>query len=379
MKNTLVALAALSTLGAYAQSTVQISGILNAGVARSNAGVLSVGGLKGDRNNITFDAVEDMGNGTKALAKIQFRPNIADGTTSYTSTAASTESYAGGSLTEQIMAGLSDSTLGTIKVGRFTNDIGTHDFSVFEDSKHGTNASAAAYGRMSGQVQWTSPTIAGFTVSAINAKAKANCYTPAGGAGFGTASGIDYCTYSATGINNFGAGVLTYANGAWLLQGASIGGLYGDKNTRLSARFTMGDGTKLYYGMYKQSGAVGTLLSTMSTTALYTMPVAYNATYGWQSHTATELGVSKPVGAFTFRAGYLLTNNDVGYTTSAAAVTDGTTKISKYSLGAEYAFSKRTMLMTQVGKASNSSAAVAVGGAQFSSGQTYFVGMQTSF
>ena len=366
-------------MGAYAQSTVQISGILNAGVASSNAHVLSVAQLKGDRNNITFDVTEDMGNGTKAIGKIQFRFNPTTGTTGYSSTLASTEQFNGGTLAEQTMVGFTDNTLGTVKIGRFTNDVGTHDFSVFEDSGQGTNASAAAYGRLSGTVQWTSPTYGGFKVSAINAKAAANCYTPAGGAGFGTTSGINYCTYSATGINNFGAGVLTYENGPWLFQGASIGGLYGDKDTRLSARYTMDDGTKLYYGMYKQSGAVGTLITTMTTTATNLIPVAYNAMYGWQAHTATELGVSKPVGAFTFRAGYLTNNNDIGYTTSAAAVTDGTTKYSKVSLGAEYNLSKRTMLMTQMGKASNSSAAIAAGAAQFSSGSTYFAGMQHSF
>jgi len=379
MKKTLVALAALSTLGAYAQSTVQISGIVNGGYGRANTGVVSAQGLKGDRNNLTFDITEDMGGGTSAIGKVQFRWSMLDGTTGYTSTYASTEAYNGGSLVEQTMVGLKDTTWGTIKIGRFTNDLGSHDAGVFEDSKHGTNASHAAYGRLSGQVQWTSPTINGFTVSAINAKAAANCFTPAGGAGFGTSSGINYCTYSATGINNFGAAVLTFANGPWLLQAANIGGLYGDKDTRLTARYTMSNGAKLYYGMYKQSGSVGTLLSSMPTTAVYTMPVGYNATYGWQAHTATELGASLPVGAFTFRAGYLTNNNDIGYTTSAAAVTDGTTKFSKVSLGAEYNFSKRTLAIVQMGKGSNSSAAVAAGGAYFSSGSTYFAGMQHSF
>jgi len=379
MKKTLVALAALSTLGAYAQSTVQISGILNAGVASSNAHVLSVAQLKGDRNNITFDVTEDMGNGTKAIGKIQFRFNPATGTTGYSSTLAATEVYNGGTLMEQTMVGFTDNTLGTVKIGRFTNDVGTHDYSVFEDSSQGTNASAAAYGRLSGTVQWTSPTYGGFKVSAINAKAAANCYTPAGGAGFGTTPGINYCTYSATGFNNFGAGVLTYENGPLLLQGASIGGLYGDKDTRLSARYTMGSGTKLYYGMYKQSGAVGTLITTMTTTATNLIPVAYNATYGWQSHTNTELGASVPVGAFTFRAAYLTSNNDIGYSGAQVAVTDGTTKYSKVSLGGEYNLSKRTMAMAQMGKGTNGSAAIAAGGSVYSSGSTYWLGMQHSF
>jgi len=117
----------------------------------------------------------------------------------------------------------------------------------------------------------------------------------------------------------------------------------------------------------------------MTTTATNLIPVAYNATYGWQSHTNTELGASVPVGAFTFRAAYLTSNNDIGYSGAQVAVTDGTTKYSKVSLGGEYNFSKRTMAMAQMGKGTNGSAAIAAGGAVYSSGSTYWLGMQHSF
>ena len=374
MKKTLVALAAVSAVSAFAQSAVTISGIVNYGVQRSGAtGVQTLGGIKGDRNNLTFDVKEDLGGGTNAIAKMQFRFNSQDGTTGYASTSGYEYSNSA-SLMEQTMIGLTSASLGTVKFGRFTNDLGTHDFSVWEDSKMGTNASHAMYGRLSGTVQYTSPNISGFTFSAINAKAANNCWGNAGGAtGGGLITGINYCTYSSTGINNFGAAAITYANGPVLAQVATIGGLYGDKDTRLSLRYTLASGTNLYVGQYKQSGTVGGLLSLVSQT-YSTVPVATSTTYGIQGHTATELGVSIPVDAFTLRAGYLTNNNDLDVSKS-----DGTTKLSKVSLGGEYNLSKRTMIMVQGGKVSNTSSALYAGGSLWTAGASYFVGMQHSF
>ena len=67
MKKTLVALAALAATGAYAQAT--ITGSINVGYKNSAAGVGSVGGLKGDRNHLTFTASEDIGNGMKEIGR----------------------------------------------------------------------------------------------------------------------------------------------------------------------------------------------------------------------------------------------------------------------------------------------------------------------
>jgi len=373
MKKTLVAIAALTAVSAFAQSAVTISGAINYGVQRSGAtGVQSLGGIKGDRNNLTFDVKEEMGGGTNAIAKMQFRFTSSDGTTGYASTSGYEYSNSA-SLMEQTMVGLSSGSFGTVKFGRFTNDLGTHDFSVFEDSKFGTNASNAMYGRLSGTVQYTSPAIAGFTFSAINAKAANNCYgNPGGATGGGLVTGINYCTYSTTGINNFGAAAITYSNGPVLAQAASIGGLYGDKDTRLSLRYTLAGGTNLYVGQYKQSGTVGGNISTNA--SAYGIPVATSTTYGLLGHTSTELGVSVPVAAFTLRAAYLTNNNDLDI-----SKTDGTSKVSKFSLGGEYNLSKRTMIMVQGGKVSNSTATLASNGTVWTPGASYFVGMQHSF
>jgi len=379
MKKTLVAIATLSAVSAFAQSAVTISGIVNYGVQRSGAtGVQTLGGIKGDRNNLSFDVTEDMGGDLKTIAKIQARFASDTGSTGYALTSATPELATNTSLFEQTMVGLTSASMGTVKFGRFTNDLGSHDYSVFEDSKFGTNASNAMYGRLSGTIQYTSPTIAGIKVSLINAKAASNCWgSPGGATGGGLITGVKYCTYSSTGINNFGAAAITYENGPILAQAATIGGVVGDKNTRLSLRYTLASGTKLYAGMYKQSGAVGTPLSAQSAT-YSTIPVAITTSMGIQAHTSTELGVSVPFGAVTLRAGYLTNNNDLGYV-SGVAVTDGTTKVSKFSLGGEYALSKRTMLMVQGGKTSNSTTVLASNSSGYTIGASYFVGMQHSF
>ena len=378
MKKTLVALAAFSAVSAFAQSTVTISGSINYGVQRSGAtGVQTLGAVKGDRNNLSFDVSEDMGGGTSAIAKMQFRFLSQDGGTGYASTNAYEFSNSA-SLMEQTMVGLTSSSMGTVKFGRFTNDLGTHDFSVWEDAKFGTNASNAMYGRLSGSVQYTSPTVSGFKVGLINAKAANNCWgNPGGATGGGVITGINYCTYSSTGINNFGAAVITYANGPVLAQAATIGGLYGDKDTRLSLRYELSNGTKVYAGSYKQTGAVGLPIAAVAST-YSTSPVAITTSMGLQAHTSTEFGVSVPVGAFTLRASYLMNNNDLAYVTGVAT-TDGTTKVNKASLGGEYSLSKRTMIMVQGGKVSNSTATLAASNALYTPGASYFVGMQHTF
>ena len=381
MKKTLVALAAFSAVSAFAQSAVTISGIINYGVYRSGDSSVfnpqTFGAIKGDRNNLSFDVKEEMGGGTNAIAKMQFRFNSADGTTGYASTGGYDYSNSA-SLMEQTMVGLTSASMGTVKFGRFTNDLGTHDFSVFEDSKVGTNASNAMYGRLSATTQYTSPNISGFTIGLIGAKSTQNCWGNAGGAtGGGIRTGINYCSYSATGSTNFGATLLTYSNGPVLAQAAAISGLYGDKNTRLSLRYELSNGTKLYFGSYKQTGNVGSISAAVAQTYA-TVPVALTTSMGLQAHTSTELGVSVPVGQITLRAGYLTNNNDLGIT-SGVAVSDGTTKASKVSLGAEYNLSKRTMLMVQGGKVSNSTTALSGSSAGYTIGSSYFAGMQHSF
>ena len=74
MKKTLVALAALAATASFAQSSVTISGQLDAGIAATSSvtGVSNtnlVGGLYG-ANRLRFVGVEDMGGGMKAQQRL---------------------------------------------------------------------------------------------------------------------------------------------------------------------------------------------------------------------------------------------------------------------------------------------------------------------
>jgi len=86
MKKTLVALAALAATGAFAQSSVTISGQLDAGLAisTSTTGLASTnlnGGQYG-ASRLRFVGVEDMGGGSKINFLLEMQPGMSNGGTS---------------------------------------------------------------------------------------------------------------------------------------------------------------------------------------------------------------------------------------------------------------------------------------------------------
>ncbi len=86
MKKTLVALAAMVASGAFAQSTVTISGQLDAGLAISTSGAnvqtTTLAGGQYGASRLRFVGVEDMGGGNKANFWLEMQPNLASGGTS---------------------------------------------------------------------------------------------------------------------------------------------------------------------------------------------------------------------------------------------------------------------------------------------------------
>jgi len=348
MKKTLVALATIASVSAFAQSTVTISGSLNYGVMTPVTGAQTWGTLKGDRSRITFDVTEDMGGGLSAIGKIEARFNMREGASYYAASDASPYSGKGASLFEQTMVGVSSASLGTLKFGRFTNSLGTYDYSVFEDSKFGTNAARAANGRHSGQAQYESPVVQGFQLQAVFANYAYNTYS-AGNDGFGFMSGINYGTYSATGLSNFGAVAVKYANGPLQAQLAKGQGLFNDKFVRAGANYTASNGIKYYGGFYNQTGDVGTIIvditnnygSIPGTGYAYNNATAQKPS-GMAAHSTTELGIKVPVQQFSLLGGWQRNSKDI-----AVGVNDGTTKVEKIAFGVEYNLSKRTQVIWQ--------------------------------
>jgi predicted porin len=84
MKKTLVALAALAATGAFAQSTVTLSGVLDVGLTYNSAvadGAATLGTGLGNNNRVIFSGVEDLGGGMAATFAAQMRFNPSTGGT----------------------------------------------------------------------------------------------------------------------------------------------------------------------------------------------------------------------------------------------------------------------------------------------------------
>jgi len=343
MKKTLVAIAALAATTAFAQSTVTVSGIVNYGIHNDVTKTTSYGGLKGDRNVLTFGVVEDLGAGQNVTGTLQMRFNSGTGAAGYANTANSSEAGLGATQFEQAAIGY-NSNLGSVRAGRFTNALGVYDFSVFEDSKYGTNASRAAYGRLSNTLQFSSPVISGFQAHLIGAQGSTNKWgSPGGATGAGFVTGVDYSAQvfananGSKGTQDFSSIVVNYANGPLALQYADINGLAYEKATRVAASWNAG-WAKFYVGQYNQKQDIGT---SVATTAAYNAVTTVVNT-GMAAHKSTEYGVSAPYGNFTLRAGVRSNNKDL-----TIGTTDGSTKAKTSAIGFEYALSKRTELQYQ--------------------------------
>ena len=380
MKKTLVAIAALAATTAFAQSTVTVSGIVNYGMHNDTSKTTTYGGLKGDRNNLTFGVMEDLGGGSNTTGTLQFRFNSGTGAAGYSNTGASPAVGAGATQFEQVAIGY-NSRIGNVRVGRFTNALGVYDFSVFEDSKYGTNASRAAYGRLSNQIQIDTPAFSGFKASVIGAQGSTNKWgNPGGVSGAGFIQTVDYSGQVFTNANgskgtqDFSSIVLSYANGPLALQYADINGVAYEKATRTSATWNAG-WAKFYFGQYNQKHDIKlSVVPTVTGDAIASVTGMAIGT-GLAAHKSTEYGVSAPFGAFTLRAGMQTNDTDLDPTTAG-------TKVKKTSVGGEYALSKRTELQYQRMTVKNGVAytnPALGGGFGDTTGSAYFVGIQHKF
>jgi len=360
MKKTLVALAAMAATGAFAQSTVTLSGSINYGISTNVAHVQTLGAWKGDRNTLTFAAVEDLGGGLKVTAAVQARWNSATASApNYTDSATGLK---GDTLFEQSRLTV-DSQYGSVSLGRFTNAIGVAPVHVLEDSGQSTASGNSANGRWSGQAQYMSPNVAGFQVWAFNAKNSANKFLGAGtGAGYSSAwdlSAANLATNAKTRWQNGNATGVNYTNGPIFAQYYEITDLMGLKETKISGVYDLGF-AKLYANQFNQKSNI-----TQSLTAAA-------GTKGMAAHKATELAVNVPYGAFNFQLGRFNADRDLDL-----SKTDGSTKTSKTGWGATYDFSKRTKAVFAASVTEKGSANLNAG--NLVTGRNQFIGLTHNF
>jgi Gram-negative porin len=296
MKKTLIALATLAAVSgtAFAQSTVTLSGAAIYGYQSTKTAGVTTKGLGVDTAAVTFAAVEDLGGGLKAAASM-----------TVAGMNRSSDAANGENMTLTLSGGFGSIMAGAIEIGSGIRGLAQAGAPV--NNLEGEILAAAADSDI---VKYTSPAFNGFTLSASLTEG-----TTTNGLENGFGKGLSTGNAKATTVG------VNYANGplAAALDTSSWKDSTSDNRVRISANYNLGvatvgagyDSTKLVAG----------------TKTNYTM-----------------VGVSAPLGAVT--VGAVMVKKD-----AANVKTDG------YSVGAKYAFSKRTSLEASLSKFDGTTAA----------------------
>jgi len=328
MKKTLIALAALASVSAFAQSSVTISGKFGTAYQKAAAGKANLAVTDGDVN---FASVEDLGGGMKAGATIGLRTRGRENTSSATvaaqSAAASTSLATAATATAQTYAKTAYSevgrdatvyvsgdfgkvTAGSIELGNGITGLGWGGANVTlpTDINNGGVLSANAYANV---LIYSLPSFNGVNVSLIRADsigsvglAAANVAASGAETDRGLTANVVAATYS-TGALSLAADYTKFGT----LK--SDGGAYDGKRTRISASYDLGM-AKVGFGQEDNSGTSRDTANGKQTTA----------------------GVSVPMGALTLGAVWAKNTESTSTNYNPRA----------YGLVAEYALSKRTAL-----------------------------------
>lgn len=183
-----LAVAALASAGAYAQSNVTVYGIVDAGVANYNIGgkkdqfAVESGMLSGSR--LGFKGAEDLGNGLKAIFALEYALAVDDNTgvgaldSGWSSTAA-----------RQQLVGLSSAKFGTVALGRLQtagydfacayNPVAGGAFDTIGRLGAATVLSCGSGGRRDNAMAYISPSFAGLTLAVNHARVTESANTNA--------------------------------------------------------------------------------------------------------------------------------------------------------------------------------------------------------
>ena len=328
MKKSLIALAALAATGVVsAQSSVTISGGLNVGYG-STAGVASFSSNAGGGNHVTFTSSEDLGGGLRATASInvRFNPttgyNTGNGGAALPATAGADGPNEFDAFAQNVTLGLSG-PFGQIRLGRFTGVIqgplGGYD--PFGTDANGVGISPThIVARGNGMIAYNTPTINGFTLSVQSTQKNNNTATDAATAA--TKNGTEVA--------------VTYGQGPLSLHFGNSNGLTGTKGNAFGASYNLG-------------------------VAVPRIAHAKTETVAGVETKETMVGVSVPMGAFTFKAGHKITE-----------VSNVTTDVKRTAFGVTYALSKRTSMLADTHKETGNTTAA-------TNKQAYYVGLRHTF
>jgi predicted porin len=355
MKKSLLALAVLSAFAgaASAQSSVTLSGIVDAGIRRVGVATptgsdtdWSLAGSQSGYNAITFSGREDLGGGMYAFFALNHRFRINNGTVnSEGNTCAGTSN-----LTDAVCSPINTfyrnaavglgGGFGDIRLGRILMPLQDMN-GGFDPFATGTVGSTHTGGitatiRANNAVYYRSPSFGGLSIHAAIA------------AGEGQLQGETANNFSNVAPRARLAGQerpigfsLRYAGGP-----VNVGVAY-DKN--YADIKTIGVYGSFDFGFMKLMGQFEKGDSALSATST---SIEEMKNY--------SIGLSAPVGAVKILAGYTRFDSNLNNRDA-----------SKFGLGAEYALSKRTNLYTDIGKASGNRLTSAQKKAQFDLGVTH--------
>jgi predicted porin len=363
MKKTLVAIAALAAFGAQAQSSVTISGVLDAGYRSVNAPLS--GDTKGAFQNgtatsaIFIRGTEDLGSGLSASFQYEINPDfvggagfsgsVLEGTAAGTDNKVRTSNGANGNN----FIGLTSKSLGGVKVGRLNTSTlaawGTGSvFGTAVGSGYASNGNVfttassslanyfqSAPTRFNNAVEYTSPAIAGFTARVLYVPQVNN---PTADGGENNATVATMPGTNRQGVTDIG---LAYNQGPLNVQFAQQDAKQGNainalvntgtaaadanskyKLTTLAANYTIG-ATKIYAAMWTEKNTLSTPHNSVDSAG-------------------NMIGVKHTMGKIDLMASMGKRNNKNAAQAAAAggALTDK--DVSVTGLGVDYNFSKRT-------------------------------------
>lgn len=338
MKRTLVALAALAVTGAFAQSSVSIDGIVDAGIQSINYKgntVNDIGGNGSSTSQINFRGSEDLGGGLKAEFRVEtdlsMVSNAANAGTASTITptapATATNSTGGTFANGELRAGLAGG------FGRI--DFGAVNFNSLDTYAVGQPYGTAIGGGFRGV--YVTDTSA---VSAVRADNAMKYKSP-------SFSGFDFTLYNVRKNTNSTQGNFSTTLGAYDHQGVIEVGLnYNNGPLKVSYSQNMQD----YVGVQATGGAAvvaNTIDSTVRTLGgnydfgaikLYALTQRVSTSSTSIDRAFTSLALGYTMGAHVI-SGLYGQGSDSGTATPAAA-RGQTTKMA--SLGYDYNLSKRS-------------------------------------
>ena len=367
MKKTLVALAALASVSAFAQSSVEIYGTLDisqaklsgqqAGlnnttstfpVSQSSTALANTFARQGTgTNNMGFRGKEDLGGGLYAGFDLQ--TGGLDTSTGSPALAFSRESHLklGSTAWGEFKFGRSVSTVCSIGCSFDYNYISSGSAAGMTGL---SPASFRASSRRSDQIEFKSLDMNGLTVyGSLVQRGDQNAdssFGTSGGAAYTTASSVDGATTTVSDYKNMTTIGAVYVNGplkiAGVVESASVNNTSVRSGTFVGAEYNFGLFTANFQSTVNPYKAVYSTSDGTATTKVgnYSLSNTAGTTYG----KGTVVAVKVPVGAATYGVQYA--NNDE-------------TGVKATELFAQYALSKRTTLYAYSTKLSGASAITA--------------------